>query len=196
MFQPNTFKINDKEEIFSFIKRHSFGQLISIVENKPFSTHIPFLLSSNQKTLYAHIAKQNPQHLTLEGQVILITLDGAHDYISPSWYCSKGGVPTWNYQTVHIYGTCQLIHEPNEIKHIIESTTKAYEKQYDKPWVPNYNIAMLNAIVGIEITITDVQCKYKLSQNKPLDDQKSVINNLEKQGSLNLAKAMRLHLNL
>ena len=190
MYTPKNFNITDQNEIFSFIKQNAFGQLISNVDGRPFSSHIPFLLAPDNKKLFAHIAKQNPQHLSIDKQEVLITLDGPHGYISPSWYQSPG-VPTWNYQTVHIYGICKSFNDNEQLKDVIDSLTNYYEANLAQPWVPNYKASMLNAIVGLEIEITEIQCKYKLSQNKSNSDKQSVISNLDQLGFHALSQAMR-----
>ena len=190
MYLPTHFEITDPQEIQSFIEANAFGQLISTVNGRPFSTHMPFLVDANCTKLYGHLAKPNPQCLAIDQQEVLITLDGAHDYISPSWYATPG-VPTWNYQTVHIYGTCKHIDEPTKIADIIHALTAKYEAEFASPWQPTYPPAALGAIVGIEISITQIQCKYKLSQNRSPQDQQQVIEQLEQRGSVKLAEAMR-----
>ena len=188
MYIPNQFNITDKKEIFTFIKENSFGQLISLVEGKLFSTHIPFLISEDKRSIICHIAKNNPQWKDIEEQEILVTFQGPHDYVSPSWYASPG-VPTWNYQAVHIYGTASVITEPEKIKNIVSELTNSYESDFDKPYEPVFNEAMLNAIIAIEINITDIQAKYKLSQNRPEIDRLKVSNEHKKRGSAQLSKA-------
>ncbi len=188
MYIPNQFNITDKKEIFTFIKENSFGQLISLVEGKLFSTHIPFLISEDKRSIICHIAKNNPQWKDIEEQEILVTFQGPHDYVSPSWYASPG-VPTWNYQAVHIYGTANVITEQGEIKNIVSELTSSYESDFDKPYEPVFNEAMLNAIIAIEINITDIQAKYKLSQNRPETDRLKVSNEHNKRGSAQLSKA-------
>jgi len=182
--------ISDSKEIESFIEHNSFGQLISNVDGRPFSSHIPFLFSDDKKMIFAHVAKQNPQHLSLNNQQVLITLDGPHGYISPSWYHSAG-VPTWNYQTVHIYGICKTFDDKEQMKKVIDSLTKQYEANFVLPWVPHYKASMLNAIIGLKIEITEIQCKYKLSQNKTDADKNSVITHLEQLGFNALSQAMK-----
>ena len=194
MYLPSHFKITDKEDIFAFIEANAFGQLITNVQGRPFSTHLPFLLSADRTRLFAHVAKQNPQHAEIESQEALITFSGPHGYISPSWY-STPGVPTWNYQAVHVYGQCKLINQPHEIKAIVGQLTHEYEAGYKSPWQPEYHPAMLNAIIGIEIEINEIQAKYKLSQNRPAQDQIQVIEQLKRSGSPELAEAMQRHEN-
>ena len=189
MYIPKHFEITDKDEVFSFVEANAFGQLISKVNGRLFSTHLPFLLSGDKSKIIGHLAKQNPQHRELDGQEVLVTLEGAHDYISPAWYSSPG-VPTWNYQTVHIYGLCKTFHDAEALHEVVNALTSKHEAALESPWQPEYNPAMLNAIVGVEVTITEVQCKFKLSQNRSPQDRSQVIGQLKALGSNSLAKAM------
>jgi transcriptional regulator len=189
MYIPKHFEVTDEKEIFSFIESNAFGQLVSSVVGKPFSTHMPFLVSSDKKILVGHVAKQNPQYSEIDGQEVLVTLQGPHDYISPSWYSSPG-VPTWNYQALHIYGKCSVFDDSTKLKELVDALTHKYEAGFSEPWEPEYRASMLGAIVGIEITISEIQCKYKLSQNRSVQDQKQVVERLRTLGSSALAEAM------
>ena len=115
---------------------------------------------------------------------------GPHDYISPSWYSSPG-VPTWNYQAVHIYGVCSVFTDTDKIKKVVDSLTHKYELAVKESYQPEYDASMLGFIVGIEIAIAEIQCKYKLSQNRSNQDQERVAEQLEKRGSYKMAKAIR-----
>ena len=190
MYIPKYFSITDREEILAFLKGNSFGQLVSLVEDKLFSSHIPFLFSEDNLSLLCHVAKNNPQWNNIEEQEVLVTFQGPHDYVSPSWYTSPG-VPTWNYQAVHIYGKAKIISENEKLGSIVNELTGMYESALEKPWNPEYKESMLNAIVGIEITITDIQCKYKLSQNRSEEDRLRVIEELKKRGSFELSKSTK-----
>ena len=194
MYPPKYFEETNRETIFSFVEANAFGQLISSVAGRPFSTHMPFLLSSDKKKLIGHVARQNPQYSDIEGQEVLAIFQGAHDYISPSWYSSPG-VPTWNYQAVHLYGKCTVFHDTVRLKEVVDALTRQYESGFSKPWIPEYNASMLKAIVGIEITISDIEGKNKLSQNRSKQDQSQVIEQLRKRGSNELAEAMRSNMN-
>jgi transcriptional regulator len=153
MYLPDHFNISDQDEIFSFLQANAFGQLISLQDKRITSSHLPFLIAAERKHLQCHLARQNPQWRQLEGQQVLITFQGPHDYVSPSWY-QTAGVPTWNYQAV-------------------------------------YRDAMLKAIIGVEIEIAEIQCKYKLSQNRSETDRRQVIDQLDKMGAESIARAMR-----
>lgn len=190
MYIPKYFEITDKNEQFAFIAANGFGQLISTSNDRPCSTHLPFLLSEDKTKLLAHLAIQNSQVDSINGQQVLVTLQGAHDYISPSWY-EGAGVPTWNYQAAHIYGVCQTFTDAEKLEYVVNKLTAKYEANMPSPWQPDYNPKMLNAIIGIEISISEIQCKYKLSQNKSEQDQQQVIDQLNENGSKAVAKAMQ-----
>ncbi len=150
----------------------------------------PFLLNKEKTHLLGHIAKQNPQHEQIVGQEVLVTFQGAHDYISPSWF-STPGVPTWNYQAVHVYGACEVIDDAEQIATIVDALTNRHEADFVKPWHPEYKAAMLNAIVGIEINIGEIQGKYKMSQNRSRQDQQQIADQLAKQAAGDLAALCR-----
>jgi transcriptional regulator len=190
MYTPKHFEVTEREEILAFIKANSFGQLISMVDEKLFSSHIPFYIEDEGESLICHVAKSNPQWEDIEGQEVLITFQGPHDYISPSWYSSPG-VPTWNYQAVHVYGKSELITEAEKLKNIVNALTEIHESSFENPWKPEYKESLLNAIVGIKIKVTELQCKYKLSQNRPEKDKQQVTEQILKRGSAKLSKVMK-----
>ena len=193
MYIPPYFEVTERKEILAFIKTNAFGQLISAVEGRFFSSHLPFFLSNDEHSLICHVAKRNPQWEGIEGREVLVTFQGPHDYVSPSWYSSPG-VPTWNYQAVHIYGVPKLITNEEELKSIVNEFTEIHESSFEKPWKPEHKESLLNVIIGIEIKITELQCKYKLSQNRPENDRKKLIEEFQKKGSAQLSRAMKAEL--
>lgn len=190
MYIPKHFEITEKGEINTFIETNAFGLLTSNSTDRLCSTHLPFLFSDDKTKLRCHLAKQNPQLSDIENQEVLITFSGAHDYISPSWYASPG-VPTWNYQAVHVYGRCSIFNDVEMLRQLVDALTRKYEANLPAPWQPEYRSSMLGAIVGVEIEITELQCKYKLSQNRSADDRERVIDQLKKKGANQLAEAMQ-----
>ena len=190
MYIPHHFEVTDRSEALAFIKHNAFGQLISSVQGRVFSSHIPFIISDDGQSLICHIAKKNPQWQDIVGQEVLISFQGEHDYVSPSWIDAPA-VPTWNYQAVHIYGKAALVTDVKKLKEIVDMLTEQYEAAMDVPWKPDYNEAMLTMIVGLEIKIDNVQCKYKLSQNRSESDQQQIADELAKRGSIQLSKAMK-----
>ena len=190
MYVPEKFKIDDADEIFTFLAANAFGQLVSLHDGRPVVTHLPFFVAEDRADLKCHIARQNPQWQQIEGQQVLATFLGPHDYISPSWY-RNAGVPTWNYQAVHVYGRCRVFDDAAELADLVDALSGVYESRFENPWQPRYPDSMLKAIVGIELEIDDIQCKYKLSQNRPATDHQPVIDKLDELGSEALVAAMR-----
>jgi len=190
MYIPPYFKIEDADEITRFIESNGFGQLVTQVEGQLFATHLPFLYDRDAQTLTAHIAHSNPQWQNIEEQQVLVILSGPHGYISPSWYTSPG-VPTWNYQAVHITGVAKCTTDPGALANIVTALTAQYESHMESPWVPTYQTQKLLGIVGIEIAISNIQCKYKLSQNRSPQDQENVATKLHSAGNRELAQAMQ-----
>jgi transcriptional regulator len=189
LYIPNHFAITDSDKINLFLKQNSFGELISTVEGRTFATHLPFLFDEEAKVLRMHVAKANPQWQHLGKEELLLVVSGPHGYISPSWYHSPG-VPTWNYQAVHVYGTARIITDTIELKTIVDGLTAIEEEKHPDPWQPDYAATMLKAIVGIELTVSEIQCKFKLSQNRSKVDQQAIVDGLSSANSDALAKAM------
>jgi len=190
MYVPRHFSENDAEKLAAFIDEHAFGVLVTAFEGRPFASHIPFLYEREANTLLGHVARANPQwrHFSNETDVMVL-FQGPHAYISPSWYLAPG-VPTWNYAVAHVYGSARTLDDPSRIKGIVERLTQKYER--NPPWVPAYDDGLLQAIVGIEIAIKEVQGKFKLGQNRSDADRAAVVSRLEATGSENDAALARL----
>ena len=189
MYIPKHFEIIDEAETNKFIEANSFGQLISLHDAAIVSTHIPFLFDAGSRVLVGHLAKANPQWEQIQNQKILLTVQGEHAYVSPSWY-ESAGVPTWNYQAVHIEGIAKSFTDPEKLKHMVDTLTEQNESCFPNPWEPDYADSMLRGIIGIEIAITSIRCKFKLSQNRSAQDQSNVQEKLAYGGHEALADAM------
>ncbi len=189
MHTQKIFSEDDRNTILNIMRDNAFATIITTDENgKPFATQLPFLvkLSGDKIKLQAHFAKVNPQwqHLENNSQV-LVTFQGPHCYISPSWY-DDAGVPTWDYVTVQTYGSAKLLESNQQTAEIIEELTDKYEQALDidvtKHWKAknNYPDKMLNAIVGFEITVHTIEGKVKIGQNKSRKDLEGVVKALDK----------------
>ena len=185
MYIPEHFKETNPERIAALIEGHLFGMLVTAPEGVPFVSHLPFLFersAGSQGKLLGHMARANPQwqHFAA-GSEVLAVFQGPHAYVSPSWYSSPG-VPTWNYAVVHLCGKPRLIEGESELEALVEQLTHVHESHMPSPWKPNLTgerrSKLLNMIVGFEIEITDIQGKFKLSQNRPLEDQQRVVEEL------------------
>lgn len=189
MYIPKHFEITDETEINKFIEANSFGQLISLIDIAIVSTHIPFLFDAENRVLLGHMAKANPQWQQIQKQKGLVTLQGKHAYVSPSWY-ESARVPTWNYQAVHIEGIAESFTDPEKFKRVVDTLTEKNESGHPNPWQPDYAASMICGIIGIEISITSIQCKFKPSQNRSVQDQSNVKEHLANCGHEALANTM------
>jgi transcriptional regulator len=182
MYIPEYFKETNPERISALIEGNSFGMLVTAPDGVPFVSHLPFLFkhsANSQGRLLGHMARANPQwqHFSL-GIEVLTVFQGPHAYVSPSQHLSSG-VPTWNYAVVHLRGKPRLIEGESELKVLVEQLTHVHESLMPSPRILNLSderySKLLNMIVGFEIEITDIQGQFKLSQNRPLEDQLRVI---------------------
>jgi len=177
MYIPKHTLETDIPTLHAFMEAHNFAILFSSRDNQPMATHLPFMLDATRGTygtLIAHFAKANPHWQMLDAETeILVVFQGAHSYISPSWYAQPTVVPTWNYATVHAYGKAQIIHDTDLLKAMVTQLVNVHDN------LPNLEAELphnlLQAIVGIEIPIDRLEGKFKFSQNKSIADQQGVV---------------------
>jgi transcriptional regulator len=188
MYIPGFNTFPDKQEVLSFIRKYSFGTIITSVANLPVATHLPFLIEEKdgQIIISSHFAKANPQALDVDGNTNLIIFTEPHAYISPKNYEKDAEVPTWNYIAVHAYGKARLLNGEQEHLDLLERTIKNYEAGYFSQWqnLPDvYKSKMIKGIVGFEIIVTDLQAKSKLSQNRSEVEKENIIHSLSESPS-------------
>lgn len=187
MYIPKFFTVTDMDEVESFIQEHSFGTLVTTKEGKPIATHIPLEFSKKGDEYYitGHMAYGNPQWRTFQTcENALVIYQGPHAYISSSWYHHEN-VPTWNYQSVHVYGKPKLL-EKEELKQDLAQLLKKYEKHRENPvlWESLSSQLVeseLKGIVGFQIQVQEIQAAYKLSQNRKMEDYQSIIEHLKQE---------------
>lgn len=199
MYIPTHFNETDQARILALIANYPLGMLVTVPDGVPFVSHLPFLFedsANSQGKLLGHMAKANPQwqHVSANSEV-LVVFQGPHAYVSPSWYTSPG-VPTWNYAVVHLRGKLRLIEDPLALETLMERLTETHESQQLNPWKPKLTderrLKLLDMIVGFEIDITDIQGKFKLSQNRPLEDRKRVVEELSQSNNQMEASVAKL----
>src|SRR5690348_13481780 len=184
------------------IERYDFGLLVSHGAAGLVASHLPFLVERDGEQLHlqGHLARPNPQvpELARGGEVLAI-FHGPHAYISPGWYATGPSVPTWNYVDVHAYGTVRLVEDGGWLRDLLHRLPERHEAGSRQPWrmrdLPDsYVEGMLNGIVGLDIAVTRLEGKYKLSQNRPAGDRPRVIAALEDRqdaDALAIARLMR-----
>jgi transcriptional regulator len=180
MYIPEAFDMRDTDAMIQFIRKNSFGILFSQVKGRPFATHLPLLLDADRKKLFGHLAKANPHWRELDDAEVLVVFQGPHAYISASWYVEKQAVPTWNYVAVHVSGKCRIVRDEKKLHALLREMVRFYEP--DSPLLERldeeFYVQLEKAVVGIEIEITALEGKAKLSQNKSPETIRGVIEGL------------------
>lgn len=190
MYLPAQFQENDARRLEALLEANGFATLVSTVQGEPFASHLPLLFERGANAsgkLLGHMARANPQWQGFgESQTVLAVFHGPHGYVSPSWY-RAGGVPTWNYAVVHVYGRARLIEDRATLRSVIERLTAFHEARNPDPWqidLPgDRHRDLLDKIVGFEIDIERMEAKFKLSQNRSDADRRGVIAGLRGTGS-------------
>ncbi|WP_173003056.1 FMN-binding negative transcriptional regulator [Chitinophaga sp. SYP-B3965] len=202
MYTPRYNEEKDWETVAAFIRQHGFGLLISISDGLPVGTHLPIELvekNPGEFVLHGHIANANDQVSTfVTGQTFMVVFMDPHAYISSSWY-KKEKIPTWNYIAVHVYGTLRVMDEA-ELVLSLQQLMNRYEANSSHPVhvhdIPSQEFRNnLKAITGFEISISRVDTRFKLSQNRNDHDYFSVVDHLKDLGddhSLRIAAEMEL----
>lgn len=207
MYLPPAFRVENASKLAEFIRKNSFGTLVTQEGNAPFASHLPMLFRPNRGghgTLVSHMARANPQwrHFAEGGEVLAI-FHGPHGYISPSWYETELAVPTWNYAAVHAYGVPRILDDPAEVVALLDETVAEYESAFEKPWrgdLPeDFRDKLMQGIVAFEIPVHRIEGKFKLGQNRSAADLKGVFEALSGSGDagdLALARMMADECNL
>ncbi len=176
MYTPAHFQIDDRDTLHAFMRQHSFATIVSSDGNVPQATHMPVLLNPTQGPhgcLLSHMARANPQWRHFSDAEVLVIFTGPHAYISPAWYVTEPAVPTWNYTAVHAYGIPRIVTQHDRFAQMLHDLVEFYEAERPNRWhgtLPaEFRDGLMKGIVGIEIEITRLEGKFKLSQNRPQD---------------------------
>ena len=188
VYLPPAFTETREEVLVAHIERHDFGLLVTQGSAGLIASQIPFLIERRDGKLYleGHIARANPQADDLDGTgEALAIFAGPHAYISPGWYQTGPAVPTWNYASVHAYGTARRMADPDWLRNLVGRLSQRHETRETTPWrmaeLPEpYVASMLTGIVGLEIAVSRLEGKFKLSQNRPAADRPRIIAALER----------------
>jgi transcriptional regulator len=184
MYTPTHFRLDDSAQAMEFMQRYNFATLVTVVDGRPFASHLPFVVEATAEgtlRLLAHMARPNPQWQTLEAQTALAIFAEPHAYVSPSLYEKTQNVPTWNYVAVHAYGRTRLLLDDADAFALLERQMQVFENQYLEQWntLPDtYKNALAKGIVAFEMEVTQLEGKQKLSQNKTDRDRQNVMQHL------------------
>lgn len=205
MYVPAHFAERRPEELQRILREHPLGMLVTQGSDGLDANHLPFEYdpaAGPHGTLIAHVARANPLWQRCPtGSQVLVVFRGAEGYISPSWYPSKHEahrqVPTWNYEAVHAHGKLIVRDDERFVRGVVARLTRRHEAGEPQPWKmtdapADYIDNLLQHIVGIEVAVTSLEGKAKLSQNKQARDRLHAAETLAARGHGELAQAMRV----
>lgn len=180
MYKPAYSHCDQENLAWDLIREYPLGLIFTFENQKVESNFLPFILTQDDHGyfLLGHMARANPQWHQMTGEV-LVSFQGPQRYISPTIYEMPHQVPTWNYAAVQIRGPAEIISDRAGLKQVLNESIHFFEKKNGTNWKYNLPEKMQNqmeaAIVGIKIRIHHVDAKFKLSQNRKLEDEKAVL---------------------
>jgi transcriptional regulator len=202
MYVPAHFEETRPEVLGRLIHDHPLAALVTLGRDGLSANHIPLELDPEPAplgTLRGHVARANPVWRDFSRDVeVLAIFQGAQAYISPAWYETKKEtgkvVPTYNYIVVHAYGPLRIVEDRAWLRALVERLTNRHEAERPEPWKvtdapAGYIEQMLGAIIGVEIPLTRLVGKWKVSQNRPAVDRDGVVSALAEMEDQN-ARAM------
>ena len=194
MYRPEQFRIDDVAQMHALMRARPFATVVATGADGLTASHMPTVLRDGGAygVVEFHLARANPHcEVLAEGNEALMIFQGPEGYITPNWYRSKAEhgkvVPTWNYAVVHAYGRPEPIQDTTWLRRHVGELTAQQEVGEAKPWAvtdaPESFIAgMARAIVGIRLPIVRLEGKWKMSQNRAIEDRKGVVAGLSARG--------------
>ena len=204
MYLPAHFAEHDTEQLYAMMRTHPLATLITQGSDGSEANHLPLRLdpADGVLRLVGHVARANPLWREHPVEVpVLAIFHGPQTYVTPSWYPGKQdhgkAVPTWNYVAVHVRGRLRIIEDADWLRAQLDTLVDEHEAGFAEPWhvadAPvDYIEKMISAIVGIEIEITAMQGKWKLSQNQPAANRTGVIAGLHQRNQPDAAAVAAL----
>ena len=200
MYVPHHFALDDPAEVVALVASVGSADIVTAgPDGLPVATLLPILWQPERDRIVAHMARANPHWRLMRDDVAALAIvNAAQAYVSPSWYASKSEhgrvVPTWNYSAVHLTGTVRVHDDADWVRAAVTTLTEQHENGREPRWAvtdapKRYVEGQLRAIVGIEMTVTSVEAKAKLSQNRSDADQAGVIAGLDERDGRAMATA-------
>jgi transcriptional regulator len=191
IYIPPHFRVTDEGALREFMQSYDFATLVSHSADGFVVSHIPVLVRSSESalTIVGHMARANPHWRLMDGATpTLAIFHGPHGYVSPTWYAGSPAVPTWNYGVVHAHGVATANEDQSFLRGLLEELAQRYEGHRPAGWSPaglpaDFYAGMLRGIVAFEIPVTKIEGKFKLGQNRSVEDRQRTIASLEKEGS-------------
>lgn len=195
MYLPPAFAEKDLDAIFGLMASQGVATVVSSGPDGMIASHVPVEVdrhAGDQGVLRCHFAKPNPQSVLIaDGSETLFIFQGPQAYVTPSWYATKAEngkvVPTLNYAVVHAYGVGRTIDDPAAMRRHLGTLTDRFESGFQDPWAisdapDDFIDRLMKGITVVEVTLTRLEGKWKMSQNRPNADRLGVAAGLREQG--------------
>ena len=185
MHIPKFFRQEDRQTIIEFLRKNDFATLVIYDGQKPVASHLLFEVVEDGESLFVngHMSRANPMWRWFEkNNEVLVIFQGPHTYISPTWY-NHINVPTWNYQSVHVYGTPRLVTDGEESYGILKRLVDRYEASgpYKMETLPQDFVEKeIRGVAAFQIEVTEIEASYKLSQNRDEESYRSIVAHLDR----------------
>lgn len=198
---PEHFAMSDAA-VQDLLRNHGAGDLVTATAQGLLATMLPFVFDPGRGprgALLGHVARTNQHWRHPPIGEALVILRGPDAYITPQWYASKREhgrvVPTWNYVTAHVHGDLVVHDDVVWLEDLVRRLTAKHEADRAEPWAvddapPAFVAGQLRAIVGVELLITRVEAKAKLSQNRPAADIDGVVEGARRDGNPGMSRAV------
>jgi transcriptional regulator len=198
VYTPPQFAVDD-ESAAAFLAGIRAADLVTVTDTGLVATFLPLLFDPSVGThgaLLGHVARKNDQWQRQPLGEALVIVHGEDAYVTPSWYPSKAEhgrvVPTWNYTTAHVFGELVIHDDSAWVDRNVRQLTERHEAERDESWSvddapPEFHAGQLRAIVGLELVITRVEAKFKMSQNRRDADIDGVVAGLAADGLTSVA---------
>lgn len=186
MYVPPAFRVDDLPALHGTMRESRVANFVTATAEGLIATPLPLFLAPQEGpygTIYGHVARANTQwKLPPIGDAMALFM-GPDAYVSPSWYPSKQEhqkvVPTWNYVAVHAYGPVEFFEDPDRLLEVVTRLTNLHEHDRPKPWAVTdapepFIQSQLKGIVGLRLSITRLDGKRKMSQNRSAEDRAGV----------------------
>jgi transcriptional regulator len=181
MYTPRYYSETDLAKLDRLVAANPFATLVTVRDGAPFVSHLPVLYAreGDRVVFRGHWARPNPQWRDAGGALLIV--HGPHAYVSPSWYPDKdeaARVPTWNYAVAHIHGTLEILDDTDSLAAIVSELSERHEAANGSDWRFERervdHLVQLKGIVGFRLEAVHIELKFKLNQNHPLANQRSV----------------------
>jgi transcriptional regulator len=205
MYLPSHFSESRVEVMHALIREHPLAALVTLGSDGLNANHIPMEVDTDPAPfgmLRGHVARANPVWKDAATDVeALVIFQGPSVYVTPSWYATKREtgkvVPTYNYAVVHAYGPMRVVEEAAWLRDLVGRLTGRFESRRAEPWKvtdapAGFIEAQLRAIVGIEIPISRLLGKWKMSQNRTAADRTGVVQGLRESADADSASIAQL----